>query len=251
MKKINLPSKYENPSNNPDYVKFEGWNKISYSSASSFKEPMYKGDFIKNKFLLLPSDQGIFGAFGNMTGSYLDLSDPSYYHEYMETPVIYKGITVPKSSAQVLKDFKQPDNSHYEFEIVIDLEPFGLEKTCMQGFLDRATFDGNLVRIVDFKTGSIVSKKAYYSGPDYNQLDIYGYGLEELGYEIDENITKVILFDRKGNSFTGVYPLYLTGEVLTIERTYNKDTARKVLENIAKTCVEISDYFAVYNKYFK
>ena len=251
MTKINLPSKYENPSNNPNYTKFEGWNKISFSSASAFKEPMYKGDFLKNKFLLIPSEQGIFGSFGNMTGSYLDLSDESYSHPYMETPVIYKGKKIDITSADVLRNIKQPDNSFYEFEVVIDLEPFGLEKTCMQGFLDRATFFGNLVDIVDFKTGSIVTKKAYYSGPDYTQLDIYGYGLEELGYEINDNTTKVILLDRKGNSFTGIYPLYLTGEIAYIDRSYNKERARKVLEKIAETCVEISDYFAVFNKYFK
>ena len=251
MKKINLPSKYENPSNNPDYVKFEGWNKISYSSASSFKEPMYKGDFIKNKFLLLPSDQGIFGLMGNYVGNYLNLSEEIEYNEYLETPVVYKGVKVKKTSADVLKDLKQPDGSLYEFEVVIDLEPFGLEKTCMQGFLDRATFTGNKVDIVDFKTGSIVSKKTYYSGPDYKQLDIYAFGLEELGYEINEGKTKVILLDRKGNSLYGVYPLHLTGEILVIERIYNRTIAKKVMEDISKTCIEISDYFAVYNKYFK
>lgn len=250
MTKINLPSKYENPSNNPEYKKYEGWNKISYSSASAFKTPIYKGDFLKNKFLLIPSDQGIFGAFGNMTGSYLDLSEKDYSHEYMETPVVYKGKQVKHSSADILRGYKQPDNSLYEFEVVIDLEPFGLEKTCMQCFLDRATINDNVVQLVDFKTGSIASKKAYYSGPEYKQLDIYGYGLEELGYVIEDNKCKVVLFDRKGNSFDGVYPLYLTGEVETIEREYNRDAAKEILEDVVKTCIDISDYFAVFNKFF-
>ena len=169
----------------------------------------------------------------------------------MEAPVIYKGKKVEKSSAQVLRQLKQPDDSYYEFEIVIDLEPFGLEKTCMQGFLDRATFFGKKVDIVDFKTGSIVSKKAYYSGKDYTQLDIYGFGMEELGYEINDDACQVVLLDRKGNSFTGVYPLYLTGEIAYIKRAYDRDSAREVLVKIAHTCVEISDYYAVYNKYFK
>ncbi len=251
MKKINLPSKYENIFKREEFKKFEGWDKISYSASSSFKEPIYRGDFIKSRFLGIESEQGIFGFFGNLTGSYLDQSDPDFKDEYMETPVVYKGKTIKQTSAEVLRAFKQPENSLYEFEVLIDLEPFGLEKCCMQGFLDRAHFTNNKVDIVDFKTGSIESKEAYYRGPDYTQLDIYAYGLEEMGYEINDNKTKVILFDRKGNSFGGVYPMYLTGEILEIERAYDRANAKKVIENIAKTCVEISDYFAVYNKYFK
>lgn len=248
-KKIALPKQYNyiKGETNPLYEKFNGWQKISYSQYNSFLDSLYKGQYFATYFDGIPDPGNIFSDFGSMCGEYLDTSNQKK-HPYLDASDI-------KTLNSVIKD--HPEGSQFEYEIVIDLEPFGLEKTCLQAFADRLSEEKEYTSVVDFKTGAD-TKTAYYTSDEYEQLDVYCYGLEELGFK---NLSPmVILLGRNGNvldkqalHFNGKtnMGLRLNGNIFPLVREYNRKHSLQVLQKIADTCVQISDYYSVYNKYLK
>lgn len=248
LKKLDLPRKYEfkEGETNPLYKKYDGWNKVSYSQITSFISEEYKGDYFAGYFLGIKDDGNIFSYFGSACGDYLNRKDQRV-DEYLsdEDKVILDAIT-------------QPKNAEYEYEILIDLEPFGLEKTVLQGFSDIQYEVGpKKLNIHDYKTLTLDKKRDYYGSKEYQQLNVYGYGLEELGYTI--NKTSVFGLGRLGNTTDknalskagNPLNLRLSGEVEEIKRDYDREEAEEYIKKIAKVCTEISEYFRAYNKYFK
>lgn len=248
---ISLPKKYEYVEGitNPEYKKFHGYNKLSHSQYVSFNSLHYSGDYIGQYFELLPSESNDFADFGTMCGEYLDESNHKV-HPYLD-----------ERDFEVLDAIMQDyiGDEQFEFEVVIDLEPYGLKNTCIQGFIDKLRIDGNLVDIRDFKTGN-VDKEADYASEYYIQTDLYAhyFWLKDPTYTFD---TGVILLGRKGNKldreamhFNGKthMDLRLSGDIIYIERDYcPKRTENEIMPAIADTCRKISDYYGVYNEYLK
>jgi len=241
--KLDLPRKYEfkEGETNPLYKRFNGWNKISYSQFTSFKE--YKMGYLRDYILGVGTrDSGMFALFGSNCGDYLNPYDDGEYQLLSDSDTII---------LDTLKN-DHPTNAEFEYEILIDLEPFGLEKTVLQGFTDRQHFTAEKkLETTDYKTLTIKTKKVFYESDEYQQLSTYGYGLEELGFEIGEMY--VTGLGRSGNNTIkgDKNVLRLSGEVVKIPKPYNREKAKKVIESIAKVCLNISKYFSVYNKYFK
>lgn len=247
LKKIKLPKQYEYKEGitNPEYKQYDGWEKVSYSQVTSFESPEYKGQYIASYFAGIPDAGNIFSTFGSMCGNYLDTSNQ------VQDPYLDK--VDLKTLDKVIQS--HPKDSLFEYEIVISLEPFGLERTCLQAFVDRLSIEEGVTSVVDFKTGG-ENKIDYYTSDAYEQLDIYCYGLEKLGYD---NLTpQVILLSRKGNQldksalhFNGKTSmgLRLNGDVFNLPREYNKKRSEEILKRVAQTCVQISDYLEIYKKY--
>lgn len=243
MKTIQLPRKYQfiQGVTNPIYKQYDNWNKISYSQYTSFKD--YQMGYLRDYILELRAEgSGIFANFGSNCGDYLNPYDTGDYNLLSEADII------------LLDSIKKthPENAEFEYEILIDLEPFGLKKTVLQGFTDRQHFTDLLeTEVTDYKTLTIKTKKAFYESDEYQQLSTYGFGLEELGHKIGDMY--VTGLGRSGNNITkgDKNVLRLSGEIITIPKPYDREKAKKVIEGIAKTCIEISEYYSVYQKYFK
>lgn len=242
LHKINLPKKYEyiEGKTNSLYKKFDRYNKISYSQYTSFKD--YKMGYLREYILNMKAEgSGIFANFGSNCGDYLNPYDSGDYDLLSDDDKV------------LLDSLKKdhPENAEFEYEILIDLEPFGLKKTVLQGFTDRQHFTELLETVVtDYKTLTIKTKKAFYESDEYQQLSTYGFGLEELGHKIGEMY--VTGLGRSGNNTTkgDKNVLRLSGEIIKIPKPYDREKAKKVLESIAKTCIEISEYYSVYNNIF-
>lgn len=249
MKKVDLPRKYEYKEGEslPKYKKYNGWNKISYSQYTSFnadEDPLYRIDYLARYILGLDTESGIFAYFGSACGDYVNIQDQRI-DGYLDD-----------SDKKVLDGIIEghPHGSEFEYEVLINLEPFGLEKTVLQGFTDRQykREDGRL-NINDYKTLNIAKKGDFYASNEYKQLQVYGYGLEELGFEIGD--TWVTGLGRKGNVLDKQDPnpnkrIRLSGEVKIIPNLYDRRKAEGALKDIAKTCLKISDYKKTYERYF-
>lgn len=230
---MELPSKYENKSGNPQFEKFIGKPKLSYSAYNSFKEPAYKGEFFGTYFLKEPRGSTIFTLFGGSVGVFLETGEPQEY--------------LSNSDMEILRsEIGRPEGSVYEQEIVIDRGEY-----VIQGFIDRVRHLEEGVEIIDFKTGSIDKKKLDYAHADYNQTTLYAYALEQMGCSIGYSGVK--LADRKGNTLESGNKnvLRLTGEVLDIPTPYSKERAESFLESFDKVAKEIEQYYKTYLKFFK
>lgn len=244
LTKIQLPKSYEYKEgiSRPEYKKFDKWNKISYSQWTSFKD--YKLGYIQDYILGVGNgESGIFANFGSNCGDYLNpYDDRTDGYPLLSSNDI--------AILQPLKD-AHPVGAEFEYEILIDLESFGLEKTCLQAFTDRQYFVGDKLEINDYKTLTMKTKKAFYESEDYKQLSVYGYGLEELQFLIGDMY--VTALGRSGNTTEkdNKNVLRLSGEIERIDKPYDREKAKKIIQNIADDCIVISNYFSVYNKYFK
>lgn len=242
LHKINLPKKFKFivEETNPLYKKYDNWNKISYSQKTSFQD--YKMGYIRDYILNMKSESsGIFANFGSNCGDYLN---PFYDGQYD---------LLSSDDIAILEKIKNlhPENAQFEYEILIDLEPFGLKETVLQGFTDRQYLtEEQKLNVNDYKTLTIKTKKAFYESDEYQQLDTYGYGLEELGFTIGDMWVDGL--GRSGNNILkgAKNVLRLSGELIKINKPYKRDKAKKVMESIAKTCIEISEYYECYLKYF-
>lgn len=243
LKKINLPRKYEykEGESRPEYEKYKGWNKISYSQYNSFMDDLYRGDYFGGYFLGVRRDSGIFAMYGSDCGDYLNIYDDRACTLLSEND--------RKTLDNVIKE--HPKNAEFEYEILIDLEPFGLKHCVLQGFTDRQFLtESEVIEVTDYKTLNMEKKKKYYSSSEYKQLNIYGYGLEELGFKVGD--TYVTGLGRKGNSLDSgaKYPMRLSGVVERIDNPYNREEATKDIKAIVKGCIEIDKYYKVYKKIF-
>jgi hypothetical protein len=236
-KQLILPSIYKERPNNPvpeRYKKYIGRPAMSYSTYTAFNEEGYRGEWLANKFLGIPSEGSIFTEFGSSVGTYQETGLEQPYLSQFDMEVLDKEI---------------PGNAlaEYEREVLIDRGSY-----ILYGFVDRIFGVKNKkVDVIDFKTGSIEKKAKEYASEDYNQTTMYCYALEEEGFEI--NSSKVILFDRKGNTLESGNKnvLRLTGDIEYIDTPYSRERAEKFLKKVDETAKKIAEYWAIYNKVFK
>lgn len=238
LKKLDLPKKYKyiEGESRPEYKKYHGRNKLSYSQYSSFKdieEDGYKGKYLAQYFMGIPDPGNVFSDFGGYCGEYIELGED-------------KSLQLSEKDKEILDSIERPKDTEYEKEIVIDMANYGYDFV-VQGFIDER-FKKEGIYIIDTKTANIDKKTEYYASKDYGQTTLYCIAEELEGNEIE--YSGVRLFGRKGNGLEK-YPLYLTGAVKEIPTPYSKERAEKLIEDICKTATEISDYYKVYNKYFK
>lgn len=237
---LNLPRKYHNEGGK--YPQHLGKNKMSYSQYNSWIDPDYRLEYIVQYFSGIKIEpvmvngalSDIWSLYGSAVGDYISSKAEGNTPEIrMLTP----------NCIQILDNLDYPGNSVYEDEIVIDCGDF-----CVQGFIDRAEYNEyNEVSIIDFKTGNVDTKAEFYASEDYGQTSIYSYQKDLEGWII--GYSGVRLLGRKGNG-QAKYPLRLSGDIKDIPTPYSKERAEKVLEKIKKAAYEISDLYAVYNKYF-
>lgn len=232
---IKLPKQYS--TEKEKYKHHNGKEKISYSQFTSYSDEQYRNDYYVQYFSGIDLPSGEFALYGNYCGTTI------------EAIATNQDITAPLSVAdiEILKTkIEYPENCLYEDEIVIEL---GDNLVC-QGFTDRTwEKEPGKVEILDFKTGNAAKKKEFYESDQYGQTSIYSWQKEIEGYEILDS--SVILIGRKGNSFTGKYPFYLSGEIIPIPTPYSKERAEKFLADIKKTVEEISYDYGIFLKYFK
>jgi hypothetical protein len=236
MKKIDLPRKYL--ATDSKYERFNGWNKISYSQNGSLKD--YKLGYLQDYILGVGTgESGIFAAYGSACGQWFEDNTPNDL--------------LSQSDIETINKIQKYDTSTCESEIVISLEPFGLEKTCLQGFSDHE-YDLDSKRFIeDLKTGNSTNMQAKYGDMEkYFQTRIYAYQRELEGFEIGG--CRVIHLGRKGNNTTpgDKNCLRLSGDIDYIATPYKKSEVEKYIKEVIVTnCIEISEYFRIYNKYFK
>lgn len=230
---MELPSKYENRSGRPEFEKYVGRPKLSYSAYNSFKEPAYKGEFFGVYFLGAPRTGTIFTEYGSAVGAYQETGEPQEYLSQSDKDILDTKIGRPKGAI-------------YEKELIIDRGEY-----IIQGFCDRIIIDSEFIDVVDFKTGSIEKKKKDYESEDYQQTTLYCYGLEQMGYKIKNS--GVILMDRKGNTLEqgNKNVLRLTGYMEYISTPYSKERAEKFLKKFDEVAKEIESYYKVYVDYFR
>ena len=233
--KVELPRKYLNELGN--YPQHINKQKISYSQLGSFKE--YKLGYLKDYIIGVGTDDsGIFAFFGGICGKYFEDGSKNDY--------------LSKTDMEIIDRIPKFETSKYESEIVIDLEPFGLKDTVLQGFSDHE-YEDNKLFIDDLKTGNSTNMQSKYGDmKKYYQTRLYAYQRENEGFEIGG--CKVYHLGRKGNNLTigDKNCLRLSGELDIIETPYNRSDVEDYLkEVVVPTCKEISEYYKVYNKYFK
>lgn len=233
MSSIILPKTYVNNASGK-YPQHEGKYKMSYSQYTSWKNLEYRPNYILQYFSNATLPAGIFAEFGSDAGTYI---------EYRANGNIYEPKMLGEKDIKVLDALEYPDNCIYEDEIVVDLGDF-----VIQGFTDRSEFfEDNSVGILDYKTGSIEKKEAFYSSEEYGQSTLYAYQKEKEGKAIA--YSKVLILDRKGNGFEK-HPLRLTGETKEIYTPYSIERAERLLTDIRKVTEEISSCYKTYLKIF-
>ena len=234
LEKITLPKIYENELGN--YPQHKGKQKISYSQLNSFKD--YKEQYIQGYFLGLPSESGMFAFFGSLVGTYFENGE--------------KNENLSTFDMQTIDKLVKHSSSQFEAEVVIDLEPFGLKDCVLQGFSDMEYDDSDLRFIEDLKTGASKSMQEKYGDmKKYYQTRLYAYQRENEGFKIGG--CRVNHLDRKGNNLQigDKNCLKLTGQIDYIETLYRREDVEKYLrEVVVPTCIDISEYYSVYNKYF-
>lgn len=240
LTKIELPRKYEYKEGitNPLYKQYDGWNKVSYSQLGSIKD--YPLNYLQDYILGVGTgESGIFAAYGSAVGM------------YFEDGTIVELLS--QEDVKIIDKIQKYDSSTYESEIVINLEPFGLEKTCLQGFSDHE-YDFESKRFIeDLKSGNSANMKAKYGDMNkYFQTRIYAYQRENEGHIIGG--CKVLHLNRKGNNTIkgDKNCLRLEGTIDRIETPYKREDVEKYIrETVVPSCIEISEYLRVYEKYFK
>lgn len=239
LEKIELPKIYEYKEgiSRPEYKKFDGWNKISYSQNGSFKD--YKEQYLQDYILGFGNgESGIFAKMGTFCGQYFEDGTRNEHLTDFDVEVINK--------------LKKYSTSTFESEVVIDLEPFGLKQTCLQGFSDHEFQEDGLLFIQDLKTGNPTAMMEKYGDlKKYYQTRIYAYQRELEGYNIGG--CTVIHLGRKGNNLVkgDKNVLRLTGQIDYIPTPYRKEDVEEYLRNsVVPTCKEIAEYYKVYKKVF-
>ena len=237
MKAINikLPKTYLNEGGK--YPQHLGKQKISYSQLGSFKD--YKLGYLRDYILGIGTeDSGIFALYGGFCGKYFEDGTRSIY--------------LTDSDIEIINRIPKFESSKYESEIVIDLEPFGLKDSVLQGFSDHEYEEDKKLFIDDLKTGNSTNMKTKYGDMNkYFQTRLYAYQRENEGFKIGG--CKVYHLGRKGNNLVigDKNVLRLSGELDIIETPYKKEDVEKYLkEDVVPTCIEISEYWKIYKNIF-
>ena len=239
--KIILPKVYEINENTPEkYHVHAGKPKISYSQKTSWLDPQYHGNYIKQYFSGVPSVDNIFNVFGSEVGEFIEAVANG---EKSKSDTIY----LEDEDRSILLGLDYPSKSVYEDEIVIDRGDY-----VIQGFTDRTQyFDDGGVGIRDYKTGNVDTKAKFYASEEYGQTTLYMYQKEVEGFI--PKYSHVMLLGRKGNNMmykSGLSRVRLSGDNKIIDTPYSKERAEKLLLSFDKAVQEISETYKTYLKVF-
>lgn len=235
MSNFTLPKRYEDKSGK--YPQHDGKYKLSYSQYNSWKDVKYHNEYIKKYFCGLDVPGNMFTEFGSEVGEYKEWLG----NKKVGLEPVNKMLSV--ENKKFLQSLEYPDNCIYEDLIVVDCGKFVIE-----GYIDRSWYlPKKLLRIYDFKTGSIAKKTAEYASPDYGQTTLYCYQKKQEGYIID--YSGVILFDRAGNNSVKS-PIRLTEKIENIPTPYTDQRAEKLLDSMCMVAEEISENYNQYLKLF-
>lgn len=224
-----LPKTYNNRGGK--FPEHKGKPKISYSQVISWES--YTDDYIRGYILGIKEPPGEYARFGSACGEYL---------EHLGQGLEYTNDMLSEQDIEILSSVDlSGERVTFEEEIVIDYGDFVL-----QGFIDKAKYDGDSVVVTDFKTGNIEKKRDYYTSDDYLQTTAYCQYLESIGYEI--KASEVVIFDRKGNAFRGER-LSLTGDVETLETPFTEERKKLLEQRVRNAAKGVSDLYKNYTKY--
>lgn len=200
---------------------------ISYSTQESWIE--YKEDFIKQKLIGLPQSEGIYKDLGSYLG---------HAYEHGEFPKENPRGFIGQENFD-FNEVRHPD-AEYEKLIVIDRGEY-----IIIGFIDKFVKYEDGVWVNDLKTcGKDKEKK--YSSPEYTQVILYSYALEQLGEQIKR--TDVLAVRREGSHVKP--PLKIGKEQFYIPIEYNKERVKFALDRVENAVREISEIKTTYDKYF-
>lgn len=237
INKLTLPRTFKDNSKDGKYKKLEGLPKISYSQLGSWKSLQYRQGYIKQYFAGISLPSGCFTQCGTDFGTMVEWIGNGRVGEKPQAQVLTQ-----QNVEEVAELVEYLPNSLYEDYIVVDCGDFVIE-----GYADKIAYDGQNIRVYDFKTGNI-DKPEKYETKDYMQTRLYAYQKELEGYNVVD--CAVRMYNRKGNGFPKS-PLRLTGECLHIDTPYDKEETRLWIENdVRKTVKEISDLYTQYLKLF-
>lgn len=223
------------------YDKYIGMPKLSYSQITSWLDPSYRHEYVRNYFIKTPRKGNDFTEFGSACGTFIEsigTDNPKAHDNYRHL--------LSQNDRDILSSISFKDNQVYEDYIVIDIDG----KFVIEGFADRITYGKNTKHIIieDFKTGSIEKNAKKYAIDDYAQTCLYGYAKELEGYKVKE--CKVLMFDRKGNG-SEKHPIKLTGEIIEIDSKYSEEKVQRFLEKARDTAEDISENYKKFLKYFR
>lgn len=236
-KELILPKTYLDKTEDGKYKHHDGRPKLSYSQLTSWVDHKYRPDYIKQYFVGINIDSGIFAQAGTDFGQFVEWVGMGKKGDKPECVIL------PQDNVEsIVYDMEFPANSIYEDLIVLDCGNFVIE-----GYIDRSVYINNALMIKDFKTGNFKSKSKYESD-DYMQTSLYCYAKQSEGYDIIDS--SVTLYERKGNG-TSSHPLVLTGESIDIPTPYCKKNTEKWLKTVSNIAEEISDYYKQYLKFFR
>lgn len=230
---IELPKTYDGK-----FKQFNGWSKVSYSQYTSFLG--YREKYIQEYFLGFKQPSGMFAEYGSAIGDYLETNKRS--------------LIISENDVEILDTIYRPETARYEVEVVINLEPFGLKRTCLQGFIDQEYDTDGVLVLNDFKTGNYKERLNKYGGgiENYAQTRIYAYQRDLEGKKAES--CGVVFLGRKGNvrkedatERNAHNILRLSGEKDYIPTPYNRGEVEDFIqETLVPTVKEISRYYKIF-----
>lgn len=211
------------------YEKYRGLPKLSYSQITSYKDPLYKNQYILGYMFGIRDEGNVWATYGSHCGDYISSNGKD------------RGDMLSDADCEILDNSPKFVNPTYEDEICIDRGTY-----CIQGFSDiESTPSPGKVIIVDNKTGAEKTKVAFYGGPEYMQTKMYAYHREQEGFEIED--CYVLLYARLGNGYKS-HPIRLSGNIIPIPTPYVKEEVEIFLEKVDVIAKEISDMYKVFLK---
>jgi hypothetical protein len=200
---------------------------ISYSSITAWEE--YREDFIKQKFVGIKLDGGVYAELGSYLG---EAVENGFFAE--ENPHEFTG----QENFQLIE---RPENAQYERMILIDMGDY-----VVIGFIDILhEYEPKVVHVRDLKSGG-KGKEKYYMSKEYIQVILYALALEREGYKIGK--TDVWFVRRTGSHVRP--PLHISDEQFNIPLTYDEERKQYALDKTDRVVREISDCYRTYNKIF-
>lgn len=236
-KEIILPKVFED--RNGKYPQHKGKPKASYSQLTSYDDPQYQGDYYLQYFMGIDLGGNDFSLFGNKTGDYIShFAEGKSVDEFMDV--------LSEDDVKFIHEMVNfPENCVYEDEICADFVDFVLE-----GYIDRAHYEGSKVHIRDYKTLNLDKKAEYYASPEYRQTTLYCWTKEQEGYEI--GVSDVLGLGRKGTTINGDgnWRMRLSGDSKIIPTPYSKERAEEMKAWVRGVVERISEDYKTYKRLF-
>lgn len=231
---IKLPSKitedswfYKDEKYRKQVEPYLGRYYISYSSSSSWQNPQYRPQFIRQKFMGYPYTENEYSALGNFVGESVQ------FGEIQPNDYDFQGV-------ENIAKIERPEGAEYERMVILDFGDY-----VFIGFIDCYTEKDNVANVLDYKTGG-KGKEKEYKKASYTQVVLYAYSLEQEGKKIGD--TGVLFLERSGSHINP--PLKLTDKQVKIPLEYNKRRVNYALNKLQQSVFEISETYKVYLKYF-